>query len=68
MKSIQEQLLSNGIATTEMTMDQLAYNVFAPKQGYEYTTEDGFKVVVVESSYYPSSELCIIRFKLNKFN
>lgn len=68
MKSIQEQLLSNGTATTEMTMDQLAYNVFAPKQGYEYTTEDGFKVVVVESSYYHSSELCIIRFKVNKFN
>lgn len=64
MKSIKEQLLSNGTATTEMTMDQLAYDIFAPKQGYEYTTENGLIVVVVESTYYPSSELCIVRFKL----
>lgn len=64
MKSIKEQLLSNGTATTEMTMDQLAYDIFAPKQGYEYTTENGLTVVVVESTYYHSSELCIVRFKL----
>lgn len=64
MKSIKEQLLSNGTATTEMTMNRLAYNIFTPKQGYEYTTENGITVVVVESTYYPSSELCIVRFKL----
>lgn len=64
MKSIKDQLLSNGTATTEMTMNRLAYNIFAPKQGYEYTTENGITVVVVESTYYPSSELCIVRFKL----
>lgn len=64
MKSIKEQLLSNGTATTEMTMDRLAYDIFAPKQGYEYTAENGLIVVVVESTYYPGSELCIVRFKL----
>lgn len=64
MKSIKEQLLSNGTATTEMTMDKLAYDIFAPKQGYEYTLCSLYTVVVVESTYYQDSNLCIVRFKL----
>lgn len=66
MGTIENQLLSNYIVTTNMSMDQFSYNLFAPKINDEYIAANGLKVVVVESSYYPTSELCVIRFKAKR--
>lgn len=64
MKSIKERILEqNGIVTLEMTLDEFAYSVVAPKTNDEFVTEYDIKVGVVDVTYYKESQLCIVRLK-----
>lgn len=60
---IEEQLKSNNTVTNELSMDEFAYYTYAPKVGDKYITPNGTQVVAIESKYYHSANLCILRFR-----
>lgn len=61
---IEEQLKLNNTATDELHMGEFAYYTYAPKVGDKYTTPSGTRVVTIESEYYHSANLCILRFRM----